>query len=77
MLSGDIIVFKWKSLATSEHNSHVCIVYSIDKKGNIKVAEQNSDGKPQSKTKVEINNFDPTGENIGIKIYKLRFYQPY
>lgn len=77
LLPGDIIVFTWKSLTTNEHNSHACIIYSADKKGSIKVAEQNADGKAQSKTKVEIHNFDPTGEDIGIKIYKLRYYRPY
>lgn len=77
LLPGDIAVFKWKSLSTSRHTSHACIIYSIDKNGKIKVAEQNADGMPQNKTKVEINNFDATGADLGIKIYKLRYYRPY
>lgn len=76
LLPGDIIYYKWKSLTTTEHASHFCIVYSIDKNGNIKVAEQNTQG-TLKKSIVEINDFDFTGESWGAKIYNLRFYRPY
>ena len=76
---GDIILFEWKNIEsrTKRRTTHVCIAYSIDKSGNIKVAEQNGDGAAQSKTKVWINNFDPTGKANGTKVYKLRYYRPY
>lgn len=49
--AGDIISYEWKYRTGnwSKRNSHICIAYSIDEKGNIKIAEQNADGKYNDK----------------------------
>ena len=77
--SGDVICFDWTDATKKSKikTSHVCIVYSIDKNGNVMVAEQNADGASISKTKVGVNKFDPTGDDVRINILNLKFYRPY
>ncbi|MBI4946849.1 MAG: CHAP domain-containing protein [Bacteroidetes bacterium] len=78
LCAGDIVFYEWEYLINKgkRGDSHVCIVYSIDKNGKIKVAEQNT-GLTLKKSIVEIHDFDPTGVALEIKIYRLRFYRPY
>lgn len=79
LLPGDIIFYEWKYISSRnrERESHVCIVYSIDKDRKIKVAEQNAE-KTIRKSIVVIDEFDPTGsDNKETKIYKLQYYRPY
>jgi hypothetical protein len=78
LLPGDIVLYEWRdvSINSKRRTSHVCIVYSIDKDGNIKVAEQNTEA-TLKKSIVIIDSFDPTGTDNETKIYNLKYYRPY
>ena len=78
IMPGDVVLFEWEPISgiNKHRTKHVCIIYSIDKDGNIKIAEQNTEG-TLKKSIVEINNFDTTGKDWGAKVYKLRFYRAY